>query len=244
MKNMLENISNAFIVIYTDNENYQLIQDMRKPFLNKTKIIIKEIKDFYVSQYTDKFIENQKKNIYLNNVSYKLNLIWNEKINFVKETIENNYFDTNYYCWCDIGYFRCEYNTISIEDIKTFPNNNNIKDLDKDKIYYGLVNNNLNELREIINDRDANDLSKIEISPLNVTIAGGFFILHKNKINYWFETYYDLLNKYISNNRLIKDDQIIIIDCILNKKNENNFKLIESTYHNFNNWFVFSKFLL
>ena len=33
-------------------------------------------------------------------------MLWCEKISFVKKTIEKNYFNTDWYGWCDIGYFR------------------------------------------------------------------------------------------------------------------------------------------
>jgi hypothetical protein len=33
-------------------------------------------------------------------------MLWSEKISFVKETMDNQYFNTEYYGWCDIGYFR------------------------------------------------------------------------------------------------------------------------------------------
>jgi hypothetical protein len=40
------------------------------------------------------------------NTAWELNMLWSEKIAFVQETIRNHYFDTEYYGWCDIGYFR------------------------------------------------------------------------------------------------------------------------------------------
>jgi hypothetical protein len=244
MSNMLENIERANMVIYTDSENYEIIKEMRKGKEEKTKIIIKEITDFYVNKYKNEFIENNIKNIYIKNVDYRLNMIWNEKINFVKETIEKKYFETDFYCWCDIGYFRCNDDNIKKDEIKLFPNNQKITTLNTEKIYYGLVNDNIKELYNIINDRDNNDMTKIEIPHNQVSIAGGFFIGHKNKIIQWHKIYYDLLDKYIKQNRLIKDDQIIIIDCILNKKYANNFKLIKNKLKNFDDWFVFSKYLL
>jgi len=41
---------------------------------------------------------SQNKNILLNNKScWELNMLWAEKIHFVKETIERKYFDTEFY---------------------------------------------------------------------------------------------------------------------------------------------------
>lgn len=86
--------------------------------------------------------------------------------------------------------------------------------------------------------------NKKEIPGNQVSIAGGFFILHKNKIDYWYNIYYKNLEEYFINNKFIKDDQIIIVDCILNKQNRNNFELIKNNDKNFDSWFIFSKYLL
>ena len=49
----------------------------------------------------------------------------------------------------------------------------------------------------------------------------GFFIIHKDKINWWAETYDAKLELYFKNNYLVKDDQIILLDCIFS--NQDNF---------------------
>jgi hypothetical protein len=41
---------------------------------------------------------------------------------------------------------------------------------------------------------------------------------------------------------LVKDDQVIIIDCLIN--NLSNFKLIKETVPRMNAWFAFSNYLL
>jgi len=242
MRNMLENVINANIVIYTDEENYNIIRDIRekKNLMDRTKIIVKNTKNFYVDKYRREFIINNINNKYLPNVSYELHMIWHEKINFVRDSIENKYFDSEYYSWCDIGYFRCNENNIKIEDIINFPNDLKIKNLNKEKIYYGLVNKNeeyMKMLEVMINRND-------EIPENQISIAGGFFILHRDKINYWHNIYYKKLDEYFINKKLIKDDQIIIVNCILDKKNRNNFELIKNDDNNFDSWFIFSKYLI
>ena len=38
---------------------------------------------------------------------WKLNMLWSEKIAFVKKCYDNKYFpETDWYGWVDIGYFR------------------------------------------------------------------------------------------------------------------------------------------
>jgi teichuronic acid biosynthesis glycosyltransferase TuaG len=50
------------------------------------------------------------------------------KIHMIYETIKNNYFDTDWYSWCDIDYFK--------NPCKEWPNNDFIKTLNKNKIYH------------------------------------------------------------------------------------------------------------
>jgi hypothetical protein len=45
-----------------------------------------------------------------------------------------------------------------------------------------------------------------------------------------------------NNNYLVKDDQIIIINCIAN--NFNDFELIQENNIKYDNWFLFQRYLL
>jgi hypothetical protein len=117
--------------------------------------------------------------------------------------------------------------------------------LNHDKIYYACVNNDnqyLYELSSIINDKNENGLPKMEIPPYQVSIAGGFFISHRSKLDWWKKTFYDKLDLYLKNDYLIKDDQIIIADCVFSDMNQ--FELIEEHLPEYDNWFMFQRFLL
>jgi hypothetical protein len=104
MNNFISIVNNFNLVIYTDENSSKYIDTKENP---KIKIIIKPIEEFYNYKYKDFWVENHKKNFSLNEKScWELNMLWSEKISFVKETIERRYFDTNFYGWCDIGYFR------------------------------------------------------------------------------------------------------------------------------------------
>jgi hypothetical protein len=82
----------------------------------------------------------------------------------------------------------------------------------------------------------------VPIPPNQVSIAGGFFITHKSSLKWWNDTYYTRLNEYFTNNYLVKDDQIIIIDCIINDLKR--FELIEEIDPRKDRWFVFQNFLI
>lgn len=244
--NMLSNVNNYYLVVYTDKDSFH---KFTKYINNKNiKFINKPIENFYNYKYKDKWINNHKNNHLLNEwVDWKVNMLWSEKIHFVNETMQNKYFDTEMYGWCDIGYFR---NRIGLdlnnESLKYWPSHEKINNLYKDKIHYGLINNNqqfVEFLYKIINNKNVLGLPKQQIPPQQNSIAGGFFILHKNLIQWWKKTYDAKLQLYFNNNYLIKDDQIIIADCIFSDETINNFQLyVENSQYD--NWFLFQRILL
>lgn len=238
MNIFLSNIQNFYLIIYTNKESYYVIE----PFINNNniKVIFKEFDEFYCNKYN--WVENHKKNDLLNeksrfNTDWKLNMLWNEKINFLNDVIKNNIFDTEWYGWCDIGYFR---NNNSI--VNNWPNNKKIEQLDKNKIYYAKVNKNINNICKFILNKNEYGLPKIPIPPNQNSFAGGFFILHQTMYEWWFQTYYNKLDAYFNHNYLIKDDQIIIVDCIIN--NLSQFCIIEERNKTKDPWFVFQNYLL
>lgn len=245
MNNLISIVNNFNLVIYTDLNSIKFINANNNP---KIKIIIKPIEEFYNYKYKEYWIENHKKNYSLKeNTSWELNMLWSEKISFVKETIEKQYFNTDFYGWCDIGYFRNrigEYNDTNTSELLNWPNNEKVKFLDKNKIVYACINNNdfyINVLRNTINKRNKNGVPLVPIPDNQQSIAGGFFILHKTKINWWFNTYDLKLYSYFVNKYLVKDDQIIIADCIFTNLDE--FSLFRENDFKHDNWFMFQRIL-
>lgn len=245
MSNFISIVNNFNLVIYTDENTVKYIKTNNNP---KIKIVIKPFTEFYNYKYKDLWIKNHEKNVLLNDKScWELNMLWAEKINFVKETIERKYFDTEFYGWCDIGYFRNrvgEYTDTNTSHLMNWPDSNKINMTPKDKVVYACINNNdvyLNHLIRIINDKNINGLPARPIPPIQNSIAGGFFILHKNMINWWFTEFNKKLENYFKNDYLIKDDQIIIADCVFS--NLDKFLLVRENLHPYDNWFMFQRIL-
>jgi len=261
MNNFISIVNNFYLVIYTDKHTIKYINTRNN---EKIKIIIKPLEELYNYKYKDFWIENHKKNFLLNHKScWELNMLWAEKINFVKETIERKHFKTEFYGWCDIGYFRNrkgQYNDTNINDLVdinindlvdtninnlvNWPNTNKINKLDKNKIVYACINNNdtyINDIITSIKNKNQLDLPITPISPFQHSIAGGFFIIYKEKINWWFNLFGVTLERYLKNNYLIKDDQIILADCIFS--NLDNFILFRECQYPFDNWFMFQRIL-
>jgi len=245
MNNFLSIVNNFNLVIYTDENSSKYIDTKNN---DKIKIIIKPLENFYNYKYKDFWIENHNKNLLLNdNSSWELNMLWSEKIWFVKECIERKYFETEFYGWCDIGYFRNRkdnYLDLNTSFLSTWPSNEKIMQLNKNKIHYACINNDnnyMNYMYKIINTKNQYGLPVNPIPPYQNSVAGGFFILHKNKIDWWAQTFEAKLELYFKNNYLVKDDQIILVDCILS--DQENFVLFREA-NQYDNWFMFQRILL
>lgn len=247
MSNFLNNANNFNLVIFTNQESISLIDEIVDKNNKNIVIIIKEYQEFKTWELKEKWIENHEQNNTLNknsrwNIDWKLNMLWSEKISFVKYVKDNKIFETEWYGWCDIGYFRGK--NITLEQINIWPNKDKINNLNKMKIYYGLAGkrSDLNIYVKMLLDKDNNGFPK-RLLPVNqITIAGGFFLAHKEKIDVWNDIYYNRLYEYLKNNILVKDDQYVIIDCIANNLKE--FNIIEEQNKQKDRWFVFQNYLL
>ena len=241
-ENFMKIANNFNLVIYTDEYSSKFINTRGK---SNIKVVIKPLEQFHNYKYTDYWITNHANNDLLNKrVEWQVNMLWSEKVWFVQETVANAYFDTEYYGYCDIGYFRNRSGDLHTDFLSKWPNQDKILALDKTKIHYARVNNDcnyMNGLYRIINTKNKSGLPINEINPSQVSIAGGFFIGHKDKIDWWATTYDNKLSLYFENNYLVKDDQIIVIDCIMTDVKQFVTHEENSSY---DNWFMFQRLLL
>jgi hypothetical protein len=240
MNNLISIVNNFNLVIYTDESTSKYIITRENP---KIKVILKPIEDFYNYKYKDYWINNHQRNSLLNNmVDWKVNMLWCEKVWFVNETAQKQYFNTDFYGWCDIGYFRNRSNDTHTNNLKNWANSLVIQKLNPSKIHYAYINNDkqfLNYLYKLINNKNSIGLPVNEIPAYQNSIAGGFFLIHKTKIEWWSQTFDNKLKLYFTNNYLVKDDQIILADCIFS--DINNFVLY--TENKNDNWFMFQRIL-
>lgn len=242
--NMLSNVNNYNLVVYCDYEGFKILEKYDdNPCI---KIVIKPHNQFYTYKYRSDWISNHEKNDLLkDHVDWKLNMLWSEKVHFVYQTMVNKYFDTKFYGWCDIGYFRGRPNDLDSRALSMWPNQEKINNLDPNKIYYACVNNDqdyMNMLMYIINEKNELGLPSMPIPPKQVSIAGGFFICHKNKVEWWRNTFDEKLALYFQHKYLVKDDQIIVADCVLSDLR--NFALCKESDQNYDNWFLYQRLLL
>lgn len=250
MKHLLAEVTNYNLVLFTDAAGEALLRDHFAPYYfqnPRIKIVQKPVESWHNYQYKKEWIKNHAVNMSLNGkTEWKLNMLWAEKINFVNEARLKEYFPlTEFYGWCDIGYFR-------EGPCPTFCTTPKMLALNKNKIYYACVDPvQFTALKEIVLRKNAQGLPMQPIPPEQISIAGGFFIAHHSKIDGWRQLFDTKLRLYFENNYLVKDDQMIILDCIVSEPQR--FELggsaggsapsPPSAMQGENPWFVFRRFL-
>ena len=112
------------------------------------------------------------------------------------------------------------------------------------KICYACINNDdnyVNYLYKLVNNKNGAGLPIKEIPADQQSISGGFFFLHRDKMDWFLKTYDTKLQLYFNYNYLVKDDQIILADCVFS--NPEKFTLFREKHMNLDNWFMFQRVL-
>ena len=215
-------------------------------------IVIKPIEEFYNYKYKDNWIENHKINSEINEkADWQVNMLWSEKIHFVANTIENEFFsyicnessETVWYGWCDIGYFRNGEYDMKFDQLQMWPNDEKLDELDVSKIHYACVGDHwkIGNIIERIKNKNVFGLPIEPLPPNQVSIGGGFFLLTVENIGWWKQTFDETLVRYFENEYLVKDDQMIIADCVYS--NEDRFKIWKEDVWYYDKWFMFQRIL-
>lgn len=220
-KNIMSFFSNYFstnsidinfnLVVYTNEQTYPYINNLQD---SRIRLVIKPIEEFYTYKYKKEWIRNNKIFANCEDESYHFpSMLENEKVWFVQETIERKYFDTEFYGWCDIRFF-CD---IEQTLFKQWPNTRKIMALDQTKIYYSIISEDDNYLLYIgnkIKEKNKIGLPKIQLPMNNTPIYSGFFVLHKDMIQYWSKMYEKTLQLYLKHDYIVRDGQPILMNCL------------------------------
>ena len=228
-------VNRFYLVIYTGETEYSVICDevrkLGEDTQRKIKVILKPFSEFHNSKHERFWTDNNARpECKLADIAdWRLNMLWCEKTHFVRETIEKQYFDTEYYGWCDVGYFRdtlssgSAYRERICED---WPNPDKINRLRKDKVYYGcnISTSNLyigyTYYTRHFNNADPETGIPRESYPRRAhMLSGGFYITGREKALWWCSRFQEILELYIANNAIIQDDQHIIAHCVFTTMN-------------------------
>lgn len=201
MKNFLS--IPCYMIIYTgDQESAAKISILRLGLEDKTRVIILPFEDLYCSQ----FMNYWKRDYDRDHERYhdpSLYIIWNEKTAFIKRAKELDPFNTEFFCWADIGMVR---NENYLHYINTFPSQKMLSVYDTSKIY--LLN-----LNPYTDDEKNNVKDACEVFRYKNNTGAGLIMCHKNMVDKWYDTYYKMLARFMEKNLFAGKDQSLI-NCI------------------------------
>lgn len=247
IQNLLSIVRTFNLVIYTDSNSIKQITHLRELTNPNIKIVVKPFENFYTYKYKKHWIKNHynSKLQLHSHIDWRLNMLWNEKVFFVNETIKNKYFDTLYHGWCDIGYFRNRHNDLHTRQLLYWPNNTKLNNPLNNYIHYGCVQTNKTIYKRQQNEIKMHYSHKLTTQPMHQIedscFAGGFFFLRRDLINSYVNIYDEKIRYYFENHYIIKDDQTIINDIIFT--NPQLFYTHIENNPNYDNWFMFQRLL-
>jgi Bacterial protein of unknown function (HtrL_YibB) len=188
------------MVIFCDEQSFMNIYELRKKYINITRIIITYWTDFYCYRYVEHFQQHLQLDSELKKGhSAELYMVWSEKSNFLKRAAEINPFSTDFFLWVDIGCFR-KPNTEFLQ----WPNAEKINLLPRDKM---LLLSIIPFTPDELNVSELCDLPSFQHTDrIGAPIFGGF----KDTILNWHQKYYEMLEYFISIGRFIGKDQSIM----------------------------------
>jgi len=229
MRNTLSLDSN--IVVYTESKFMDELIRYRKEFdpnLEKTIFIDLPLNELPIYQkYFNSLSNLMASESFKNKVSFHdvpemcqplYNIIMFNKVYFLKDTIDKQYFNNDMVIWADAGGLR--------EDVQNYrghkwPNIEKIKSLDNTKITFFSHNSDF-DIK--IEDREFYSLSQIR------NIQGTSFLLPSNLIDKFLNMMLETIEECINNNYIGSDEKIFDITYT---KNKNFFNLIKCTWREY-----------
>jgi hypothetical protein len=221
------------IVVYTEEKFLTELKNYRREFdpnLEKTIFITKKITelDCYTIYYEKlkTLMESEK---FINKISFKnvpemcqplYNIIMFNKVFFLKDTIDNKYFNNDVVIWADAGGLRDD---INVYKNTTWPKITKLNLLDKNVVTVFSHNLDVN-----ITDFEYHALSQIR------NIQGTCFFVPSHLIDILITVLNQTINDAINNSYIGSDEKIFDI-CYT--KHKSLFNLIKSNWREYFNYF-------
>jgi len=183
------------LVFFTTPELVPYIENLRKDYLFKTKVIGISFNNLEgLKRYGSELWIDQRNKDHEQNHTPELYVLWYEKKEFVKKAIDLNVFNTSKFVWCDSGICR---STSWISKLKSFPRSDKILE---DKFMV---------LRITDFEKENDDYQRINC------VGGGVLAATKDVWLNYYNKYDLMLKTYLDNNKFIGKDQSIIASMIV-----------------------------
>lgn len=176
------------MVIYVSEETIDHVTKVRTELnlLEKTKIILVTKKNLFMLDKLNAVIECVKKNIVPYDNDYLLLLV-NSRYNYMLDATQNNYFNTNYFCWIDFG----------AGHIVNIPNTTQISYNEQDKIKIAWI--------------ARLDGNKSTFKFNHKAFGGGIFVGHKDIMIEYIELHNKLFLELLNDGHVINDDKLLFL---------------------------------
>lgn len=235
------------VVLFTDSHTLETVLN---PVLEdkqcQIKVCVLELVDLKMFNYLSyweycKTIDSEA------NHSKELYMLWAEKSWFVQKAIDINEYQSQWFCWADIG---CCRSSAEMVYLQSFPNASKITALPIDKMTMIEIRSFEQQDREIDNTTGLprlymnNDLGLPPGSGL-VRIQGGFFVANISVWARWLQSYEEMLSLFIKSQSFGGKDQAIMSSIALTSPNFVNiirardFVEISETRISVDEWFWF-----
>lgn len=183
--------------------------------------------------YKDKWIQNHTIDPEKAYHTPELYAVWAQKPFFVEKAIHSNYFNTNYYFWCDFGAFRDP--NINNNVLQKFPLTLHFDD----KLLMQSVGD-LSESEKVIRE-DGIYGEKISECWNKIRLVGGLWGGNSNACLKWKTEYQKMLETYFLKNRFAGKDQVVMLSTYIN--NPTLAKIVTYTLYGIDEWFFLEHLL-
>jgi hypothetical protein len=235
MENFLTTVENE-MVIFCDEESFNKVMILRKDFEDITQVYIMPLNETYCGNenYQKLWKKDWERDIERGIHNPNLYMIWNEKAMFVYRVMQINPFNTEFFCWCDIGCFRNKEDLILFKN--GWPRTEFLKTAQKDKMYFL----NITPFEEGDFKKYPNGLTRSfeQVTRIGATI----FLGHYNIFETYVEKFYKYMNDYISKDYFAGKDQNII--ATLYVMHPELFKLVRPVQGEGDPWFYLQRHFL
>lgn len=181
------------LVFFTTLELVPYIENLRKEYINKTKIIHMAFTEFEAfKRYGTDFWITQKLKDHEQYHTPELYVLWYEKKEFVKKAIALDPFKTTKFLWCDAGICR---NKDWIPVLKNFPRSDKVPE----------------DTFLVLRITDFENHDDYQYSNC---VGGGILAGSKKVWESYYNKYDSMIQNYLENNKFIGKDQSIIASMI------------------------------
>lgn len=202
MANFLQNVATP-IVIFCEQEYVSKFTELRRAFMEMTEIVVMPWENMMCAskEYAEYWNKDYRRDPERHIHNPRLYTVWNEKTSMVHKAMQMNCFNTEFYCWCDIGCFR------SKEDVQLFeswPSGDFLKCAKRDRMYLLNIEPFCHGETDIL----SNGLTHPFVGKNR--IGGTIFLGHCSVWPLWFHAYYTTLQLYLKNDYFSGKDQNIM----------------------------------